>query len=136
MTGYHCLPRTIALNPSVLGEDKAVELFTEVLNHVVALWLAVDKEVQANLLLESNNLLDLLLNEILILLGSELALSELETSGANLLRLLNRKQRKHEQNVQREKLTGKEPIVVVGNFGMSRTAFCASQRLGNGLLRW
>ena len=35
--------RTVALNPCVLGEDEAFELFTEVLYHVVTLGFPVDK---------------------------------------------------------------------------------------------
>ena len=63
-------------------------MFTEVLHHVVALRLAVDKEIQANLLLEVNNRLDLLLDELVVLLLGEFTLGELGTSLANLLGLL------------------------------------------------
>lgn len=38
-------PRTVALHPRVLREDEAVELLTEVLNHVVTLGFTVDEEV-------------------------------------------------------------------------------------------
>ena len=48
----------------------------------------MDKEIQANLLLEADNLFDLLLDELLVLLGCKLAFTKLKTSRANLLRLL------------------------------------------------
>jgi hypothetical protein len=36
-------PRSVALHPGVLSEHEAVQLFTEVLNHVVTFRLAVDE---------------------------------------------------------------------------------------------
>ena len=71
-----------------MSKNETFELFTEVLYHVVALRLAVDKEIQADLLLEADNLFDLLLDELLVLLGGKLAFTKLKTSRANLLRLL------------------------------------------------
>lgn len=78
---------SVALNPTVLGEDKAVEELTEVLDHVVTLGFTVDEEVEANLLLEADNGLNLLLDELVVLLLGELALAELGTSLTNLLGL-------------------------------------------------
>src|SRR5690606_30543015 len=43
--------RAVALHPAVAGEGEAVELFAEVLDHVVALELAVHQHVQADALL-------------------------------------------------------------------------------------
>lgn len=71
-----------------MGEDKAVELFTEVLNHVVTFGFTVDKEVEANALLEAHNGLNLLLDELFVLLSGELALAELSTSLTDFLGLL------------------------------------------------
>ena len=82
------LPRTVALHPAVLGEGEALELLAEVLDHVVTLGLTVDKEVEANFLLESDNKLNLLLDEILVLGFSEFASAKASTSRTNLLGLL------------------------------------------------
>lgn len=81
---------TIALNPCILGENKALELLSEVLNHVVTLGLSVNQEVQADLLLEADNCLNLLLDELLVLLLGNFALSKLSTSLTNLFGLLHR----------------------------------------------
>jgi hypothetical protein len=71
-----------------LSEDKPVEEFTKVLDHVVALGLAVDEEIKTNLLLEADNVLDLLLEEVLVLSLGDLTLGELGTSLTDLLSLL------------------------------------------------
>ena len=76
------------MDPCVLSEDKSVELFTEVLDHVISFWFTVDKEVKADLLLEANDALDLLLDEVLILGLSNLALVELGTGVTDFLGLL------------------------------------------------
>lgn len=47
----------------------------------------MNEDVEANLLLELDDLLDLLLDELLVLLGRELALAELGTSNTNFLSL-------------------------------------------------
>jgi hypothetical protein len=65
-----------------------MELLAEVLNHIVAFGFTVHEQVEANLLLEAYNHLDLLLDELVILLLCDLTLSELETSLTNLLSLL------------------------------------------------
>jgi len=79
--------RAVALDPTVLGEDKSVELFTKVLNHVVPLRFAVDEEIKTDLLLEVNNMLDLLLDEALVLLLGDFTLAQLGTSATDLLSL-------------------------------------------------
>ena len=69
------LPRTIALNPSILSEDEAVQLFSKVLNHVISLRFTVNEEVEINLLLETNDDLNLFLDEIFVLFSSKFSLS-------------------------------------------------------------
>ncbi len=86
--GKH-LPRTVALHPSILGEDKARELLSKVLNHVVTFRLAVDEEVKSNLLLEVYNTLNLLLDEFLVLVLAEFTFAKFGTSLTNLLGLLS-----------------------------------------------
>jgi hypothetical protein len=54
-------------------------LLSKVLNHVVPLRFAVDQKVKADLFLETNDSLDLLLDEFFILLLSDLTLVELGT---------------------------------------------------------
>ena len=81
------ISRAIALNPTVLGEDKSIEVFAEVLNHVVPLRFTVDKEIQTDPLLEGNNALNLLLDKVLVLLLGDLTLAQLGTSGTDLLGL-------------------------------------------------
>lgn len=83
------LPRTVALNPSILGEDETLELLSEVLNHVIALRLSMYEEIQTNPLLEANNGFDLFLDELFVLRLGELALAELSTSLTNLFSLLH-----------------------------------------------
>ena len=78
------------MNPSILGKDKAVEVFTEVLHHVVTLRFAMDEEVKTDALLEADDTLDLLLEEVLILLLRDLTLGELGTSRPDFLGLLKR----------------------------------------------
>src|SRR5262249_8510719 len=49
-----------------LGEDVALHLLGEVLDHVVALRLAVDEHVEADVLLEADHPLDLALHRLLV----------------------------------------------------------------------
>lgn len=72
----------------MLSEDEAVEQFTEVLDHVVSLRLAVDQQIKTDILLELDDFLDLLLDELVIFLRGEFALAEFETSLSDLLGLL------------------------------------------------
>lgn len=58
-----------------MGENKAIELLSKVLHHVVPFRLAVNQKVEADFLLELNNVLNLLLDEFVILLSGKLALS-------------------------------------------------------------
>src|SRR5690606_41921543 len=67
---------TVALHPTVPGKGQTVELLAEVLDHVVALWLAVDQDVDPQFFLMSNYLADLLLEEGFIFLARNLALVE------------------------------------------------------------
>jgi len=105
-----------------LGEDEALELLAEVLNHVVTLGLSVDEEIEVDLLLEADNGLDLLLDELFILSLRDRALSELSTGLTNFLGLLNKERdiRILWGQVKEKRRTGKEPMVVVGNLGRLR----------------
>ena len=74
----------VRLDPSVGGEDVTVHALTKVLNHVVALWLTVDVDVEVELVLDLDNILDLLLDELLVFLGGNVALGELVTLHTDL----------------------------------------------------
>ncbi|GKT83088.1 LOW QUALITY PROTEIN: hypothetical protein Ct61P_00938 [Colletotrichum tofieldiae] len=79
--------RAVRLNPGVGGEDVTVHALTEVLDHVVTLGLTVDEDVQVKLVLDGDDLVHLLLEELLVLLGSDLALGELVALDTDLLGL-------------------------------------------------
>jgi hypothetical protein len=79
--------RTVGLDPSVSGEGITVKTLTEVLDHVVTLWLTVDVDIKIKLFLDLDNVLNLLLNELLVLLGSDLTLGELVTLDTDFLGL-------------------------------------------------
>jgi hypothetical protein len=49
-----------------LSEDETVQLFTEILNHVVSLGFTVDEQVKSNLLLELNGVLNLGLHSFFV----------------------------------------------------------------------
>jgi hypothetical protein len=70
-------PRTVALHPGVSSEDEAVQLFTEVLHHVVTFRLAMDEKVKADFLLELDDHLNLLHDELIAFSLGDLALAEL-----------------------------------------------------------
>ena len=65
-----------------------MKLLAEVLHHVVSLGFTVNEQVEANFLLEADDALDLLLDEVVVLSLSNLALGELSTSSTDLLGLL------------------------------------------------
>jgi hypothetical protein len=69
------------------GEDITGKTLTEVLDHVVTLRLTVNEDVEAKLLLDLDNILDLALNELLVLLSRNLTLGELVTLDTDLLGL-------------------------------------------------
>ena len=79
--------RTVRLDPGVGGEDVTSQALTEVLDHVVTLGLTVDQDIEAKVLLDLDNVADLLLDELLVLLGSDLTLGELVTLDTDLLGL-------------------------------------------------
>jgi len=79
--------RAVGLDPGVGGEDIAVEALTKVLDHVVTLGLTVDVDVKVQLILDLDNILDLLLDELLVLLGGDLVLDKLVTLQTDLLGL-------------------------------------------------
>ena len=64
--------RSVGLDPSVLGGGESVEELGEVLDHVVALGLAVDQHIQADLLLEAHHPLDLGAHGVLVGLRAQL----------------------------------------------------------------
>jgi len=72
----------------MLSENKAVKLFTEVLDHVVTLRLSMHKQVEADSLLEADDGFDFLLDELLVLFFGEFTLSKLGTGLTDLLGLL------------------------------------------------
>src|SRR5665811_595363 len=53
----------IGLHPAVLGDGEAVQMLGKILHHVVAFGLAVHDDIQADLLLQVDNVLDLGLHE-------------------------------------------------------------------------
>ena len=65
-------------------DGEAVELLGEVLDHVVALGLAVHEDVEAELLLQLDDALDLGLHELLVLPRRQLALAGAGPGGADL----------------------------------------------------
>lgn len=83
-----CSPGAVALDPAILSEDESLKKLTEVLHHVVPLWLTVDEEVETNFLLEPDNEFNFFLDEVFILLLRDLAFCELGTCSTNLFGLL------------------------------------------------
>lgn len=79
--------RSIRLNPAEVGEDVTGQTLAEVLNHVVALRLSVDENVEVKRLLLLDNELDFLFDEFLILFSSNLTFAELLSGNTNLLGL-------------------------------------------------
>lgn len=86
----------------MLSEDEAVEQFTEVLDHVVPLGLSVDQQIEANSLLELDDLLDFRLDELVVLVLGQFFLAELETSLSDLLGLLLIKLRSKKESFETE----------------------------------
>ena len=79
--------RTVRLHPSMGSENIAVKALAKVLHHVVTLRLAVDIDVQLELILDCDDIADLLLNELLVLFSGDLALGELVALDADILGL-------------------------------------------------
>ena len=77
----------VGLDPSVLGEQEAVEVLAEIFDHVVTLELAVDQHVEADLLLLLDDGVNLGFDELVVGFLGDLALAQLGTLGANLLGL-------------------------------------------------
>ncbi len=77
VTDDHCrlhAARAIALHPAEAGERIAVELLGEVLDHVVALGLAVYQHIQAQILLDLHRMADLAVHGLDIIGLGQLAL--------------------------------------------------------------
>lgn len=80
----------------------------------------MNEKVKPNLLLEADDEFYLLFDELIILSISDLALVVPGTSVTDLLGLLLGSRKKEVMPVGEDKiLTGKEPMVVVGNLGSS-----------------
>ena len=60
------VPRTEALHPAMAGESETLQLFAKILHHVVALKLAVNEHVNADLLLEADGTFNLSPDEIAV----------------------------------------------------------------------
>ena len=108
--------RAVALHPAVVGERVAVHLLAEVLDHVVALGLAVHQHVEADLLLQADHALDLR-----------------PSSGRRGQRPRRSRPSQARRAVRISAVCGNEPIVVVGKSG--RPSARAGRRGGvaNGL---
>ena len=96
--------RAVGLHPGVLGEHVAVHLLGEVLDHVVALGLAVHEHVEADLLLEPDHALDLAAHQVEVLLLVDLALAQPHARLADLGRLRERADRRRREERQAEPL--------------------------------
>ena len=75
------------------GEDITVQALAKVLDHVVALWLAVNVDVKLKLILDRNVVADLLLDELVVFLLGDLSLGEFASLDTNLLCLRERSYR-------------------------------------------
>jgi len=82
-------PGTIALYPTILREDEAVQLLAEVLDHVIPFRLAMDENIKANSLLEPDNSLNFLLDKLFVLCLSNLLFTKFGTRLTDFFRLLN-----------------------------------------------
>ncbi|KAH3676284.1 hypothetical protein WICPIJ_009159 [Wickerhamomyces pijperi] len=78
---------TVGLDPTVGGEGETLQLFTKVLNHIVSLWFTVNQNVQVDFFLESDNLFDFGLNELLVGFWGELTLGKLVSVDSDVLGL-------------------------------------------------
>src|SRR6266446_1195074 len=81
------IARAVGLHPAMLGEGESGELLAEILDHVVALELAVHEHVQSDLFLKRDGLRDLFLNELIVLIGRQLAVVQLTASRPHFGRL-------------------------------------------------
>ena len=119
----------VALHPAVLGDREAVEVFGEVLHHVVALRLAVHDDVDADLLLQVDNALDLGLQIIVVLRLGDLTLGEGRALLANIAGLRKRADGRRRQKRQVERFVLRRQALLVratvevgiGEFGGAST---------------
>ncbi len=82
--------RAIALNPAILGEREAGELFAEILHHVVALKLAMHGHVDTDLILPLHSLSGFFFQEGLVLVFLDIAALIQSTGFAHVMRLRER----------------------------------------------
>ncbi len=104
----------VGLHPAVRREGEAGELLAEVLDHVVALGLAVDEHVEADLLLEGDHLVDLAADELVVGGLVELAFAQLAAGGADRVGLRVGADRRGRQLGQAEALRLQRPPLAEG----------------------
>src|SRR6267378_731854 len=85
---------TVRLHPAMLGEGESGELLAEVLDHVVALELAVHEHVEPDLFLQRDRFPDLRLDEAIVVRGAELIVVQLPPRRAHFRRLRERSNRR------------------------------------------
>ena len=83
-------PRPVTLYPPVLGEGKATQLLTEILDHVVTLGLAVHQHIEADLLLLADDQRDLAAHPFPVRRQADPAGLEIAARGADLASLWKR----------------------------------------------
>ena len=96
------VPGAVRLHPAEAREGEAVELLAEVLDHVVALRLAVHQHVEADLLLQPDDALDLPSHRLLVAGLVQLPGSQLPAGAAQLGRLREGADRRRGEEWQRE----------------------------------
>lgn len=79
--------RTITLHPTIRGGEITIELFREVLHHVIALWLTMDQHVQAQLFLALNDSADLGKHRRLVIIAAQITATQLRSGAANICSL-------------------------------------------------
>ncbi len=77
----------VGLDPSVLGEQEAVEVLAEIFDHVVTLEFAVHEHVKSDLLLMPDAGVDLRLHEVVVFGLGDFALAQSGAFGAHFLGL-------------------------------------------------
>jgi hypothetical protein len=65
-----------------------MQLFTEVLNHIISLGLSMYEKIKADSLLEGDNIPDFLLDEFLVLFLCDFTFAKFGSSETNLFGLL------------------------------------------------
>ncbi len=76
--------RAVTLHPAVLGEDETLQVFAEILHHVVTLRFAVHQHVEAQTLLFGDRLFDMLRDAGAVAGAVDIAFFEIEPQAADL----------------------------------------------------